>query len=134
MTAKKKTTKSKPKAKQGYWDHFIQKPKHKPTHHPKRKAKAMSTTDETETQAPAPAETEEQPEVLPPPDPPKVKSEPQEPAAFDEIDESEKGADPEDRAAEFELDIIPESVYPRGVGPEPEPPEGPEVDPGEEEP
>jgi|SRR5215475_6676977 len=117
----KKITKSKPKTRQSYWEHLVQKPKHKPTHHPKRKAKAMSTTDETETQAPAPAETQEQPEeFLPPPDPPKVKSEPQEPAAPDAVIEQEQvGADPEDPTAVFELDLLHHQSI-RGTGPRPE--------------
>jgi hypothetical protein len=60
-------------------------------------------------------------DFLPPPDPPKVKSEPTEVVEPLAVDESEKGAHPEDPAAEWELDIIPDSVYPRGDGPVPTP-------------
>jgi len=70
-------------------------------------------------------------ETLPPPDPPKAKSEPTEPAAFDAVDDSPKGADPEDPNATFELDLLHhESI--RGTGPRPEEAAPQEAAPGEE--
>lgn len=70
------------------------------------------------TQAPEPREEE----FLPPPDPPVVPSPPTEPPAPDEVDESEKGADPE-VDAQRELTIVMEGTP--GEGPKPEEPEEP---------
>jgi len=139
----KKATKSKPKHKQGYWDHLLGKEKHREKHRehkPKRKAVRRTAMPDDETQsdetpapsAPEPQEVETTPlegasgnEVEnPPPAPPKVASEPTEPPEPLAVDETEKGADPEDAGAEWELDIIPEST--RGEGPRPEEPEEPE--------
>jgi hypothetical protein len=104
------------------------------------KADAKATANEEETEQAFLAEQAKKPkaeqqsaealqpregdeEFLPPPDPPKVKSEPTEVVEPLAVDESEKGAHPEDPAAEFELDLIPDSVYPRGDGPVPTPTE-----------
>jgi hypothetical protein len=79
----------------------------------KKKPKAQQTE--------APAQQAE--ETLPPHAPPVVPSLPTEPAAPDAVDDSEKGAHPEDEGALRELDLVVEGT--RGVGPSPEEPEPP---------
>ena len=127
-----------------FWDHFFKakakteskakpkaktKPKPKPkavvvNQHPRKRVKPMATKKEAKHE-------EETPETLPPPDPPKVKSEPTEPPAPDAVIEQDQlGAQPEDQGAVRELDLIPESTYARGEGPQPEEPEEAEEETG----
>jgi hypothetical protein len=124
-----KTKKTTTKKSKSYWDHLMAKPtphkaapKHKAAHKPQPKATTMTKkAEKTE---------EEQEEFLPPPDPPAVPSEPRDPPEPLEVDDSEKGADPEVEA-ERELNITPGSTP--GEGPRPEEPEGAE-EPEPEEP
>lgn len=81
---------------------------------PKPKAKQQSAEGDIQ-----PREGEE---FLPPPDPPVVPSFPKPPAAPDEVDHQQKGAQPEAMAVR-ELELL--QVGTRGEGPAPEPPEAP---------
>jgi hypothetical protein len=67
--------------------------------------------------------------VLPPPDPPVVPSEPQPPPTGYEVDETPKGAQPEDTAPALprELELL--QVGTRGEGPAPEEPTPPPIEP-----
>lgn len=73
------------------------------------------------TAAPEPLAEEE---FLPPPNPPVVPSEPTDPPAPLEVDESEKGAQPENSAVR-ELNLIPEAPE---ASPRPEEAEGEELE------
>lgn len=116
-------TKKGSKPKQTYWDHLLAKQKPhtaRPKHKATRKPQPTNThTMSTQAEADEPkAQVEE--EFLPPPGPPTVPSEPTEPPGPLDVDESEKGAQPEESAVR-ELNLIPDTPV---ASPRPEEPEG----------
>jgi hypothetical protein len=100
---------------------FLAKQVKEPLHHPKKNAGDPAAA------GPATADGSEQyagEDFLPPPDPPVVPSFPKPPATGYEVDNQQKGAQPEATAVR-EMELL--QVGTRGEGPAPEPPV--EIDP-----
>jgi hypothetical protein len=96
---------------------FLAKQVKEPLHHPKKNAGDPAAA------GPTTADGSEQyagEEFLPPPDPPVVPSFPKPPATGYEVDNQQKGAQPEATAVR-EMELL--QVGTRGEGPAPEPPE-----------
>jgi hypothetical protein len=89
----------------------------KPKLETKTMAKKNKAEHEVEGDYAEPATDAAEQQTLPPPDPPVVPSPPFPPPAFDAVDESEKGAQPEATAVR-ELELL--QVGTRGEGPAPE--------------